>query len=213
MKSFLSLVASICVAISMMNCYVPTGSSQAPLSSDEIDRLVNKFENDEISWDSLCSMLDHTINFGRVYEWASKKAQAHSPSGLFILGRCYELGLGTDKNPTKAIELYMQAASQGYMEAELALGICYFDGTGVEKDYTKAFEWHSKAASQGHSFAQYSLGVFYSLGIGVEPDYEKSKYWYFKAAESGDPTSQTWVGGASEVGKGGKKDIARAFDL
>ena len=45
--------------------------------------------------------------------------------GIFHLGRCYDLGIGTEINKEKAIELHTIAANKGNSLAQNNLGILY----------------------------------------------------------------------------------------
>lgn len=76
----------------------------------------------------------------------------------FILGYCYDMGLGVPKDNSKAIRLYSLAAAQGYAPAQKFLGSCYYVGDGVEKDLGEAVFWYRLAAEQQYADAQYALG-------------------------------------------------------
>ena len=52
-------------------------------------------------------------------------------------GYCYEAGIGTEQDLSKAIEIYQQAADLGYDVAQCNLGYCYEVGIGVEPDLQK----------------------------------------------------------------------------
>ena len=49
-------------------------------------------------------------------------------------------GVGVEKDPVKAVELYTKAAEAGNARAQCNLGWCYENGVGVEKDPVKAVE-------------------------------------------------------------------------
>ncbi len=55
------------------------------------------------------------------------------------------------------MELYKQAADQGYTLAQNNLGNMYIQGKGVTKDKRKAYLYWSKAAKGGNQNAQYNL--------------------------------------------------------
>ncbi|GBC27375.2 kinase-like domain-containing protein [Rhizophagus irregularis DAOM 181602=DAOM 197198] len=74
---------------------------------------------------------------------------------------------GTEKDETKAFELYKEAAEKGVIEAINNLGNCYFDGIGTEKNETKAFELYKEAAEKGNIDAIYQLGRHYFYGIAL----------------------------------------------
>ena len=53
-------------------------------------------------------------------------------SAFYFIGRCYELGIGTEPNPKKAFENYKLAARNNYRDAKYALGRCYAKGIGTK---------------------------------------------------------------------------------
>ncbi len=66
----------------------------------------------------------------------------------YDLGRCYEYGIGIEKDHKKAFELYNLCAADTSSLYKLisdygkvALGHCYYEGIGVEKDHNKAIEY------------------------------------------------------------------------
>ena len=58
------------------------------------------------------------------------------------------------------MELYQQAADQGYLPAICDLGLCYELGMGVEMDKLRAAELYREAADQDYAPAQCNLGFF-----------------------------------------------------
>ena len=69
------------------------------------------------------------------------------PYSLNGLGVCYQKGLGMEKNPAKAIELFNKAiqVTPKYAAPYANIGICYYEGLGVNKDYKQAVEWFTKS--------------------------------------------------------------------
>ena len=57
----------------------------------------------------------------------------------------------------KAAELFLQAAEQGYANAQYNLGWMYEYGRGVSKDLAKARDWYQRAAEQSEPLAQAQL--------------------------------------------------------
>jgi TPR repeat protein len=59
----------------------------------------------------------------------------------------YELGIanlygfaGVNKDPAKAIDLFLKAANQGHAEAQWQLGLIYEHGGGLGFDYPKDYD-------------------------------------------------------------------------
>ena len=70
------------------------------------------------------------------------------------------MGQGVTLDYSKAKYWYEKAASEGYVEAQLALALLYYDGKGVAKDINKAKYWCKKAADQGNTEARQLLSLW-----------------------------------------------------
>ena len=114
------------------------------------------------------------------------------PEAQLEVARCYQNGIGVEKNAENAVVWYKKAAEQGNAEAQCALGTCYDDGIGTEKNEDEAVKLYKSAAEQECPEAQYKLGRCYFFGVGVERDENKAVEWYFKAAEQGNAEAQCW---------------------
>ena len=64
--------------------------------------------------------------------------------GQYMLGVCYEWGLGVEQNYEEALKWYRLAAEQGLPEAETGVGFCYYAGHGVKQDYAEAAKYDPK---------------------------------------------------------------------
>jgi TPR repeat protein len=67
---------------------------------------------------------------------------------------CYEKGIGTKINKTKAFELYKIAAEKEHSIAQYNLGYFYENGLSIEKDLVQAILWYNKAAESGYKMIQ-----------------------------------------------------------
>lgn len=112
----------------------------------------------------------------------------------YLLGVCYENGLGVDKSSEKEVEYYRKSAEQGNTSAQYELGYSYEVGWGVEQSYTEAVKWYRKSAEHGNVLAQYHLGLCYFNGRGVEQSYAESIKWYRMAAEKGNTSALNQLG-------------------
>ena len=108
----------------------------------------------------------------------------------------YKNGLGTVKNPKKALEWLQKSADQGYAPSQTAIGASYDKGElGLEKNPQKAVEWYRKAADQGYAPAQTAIGTSYDKGeLGLEKNPQKVVEWYRKAADQGYAPAQALIG-------------------
>ncbi len=117
-------------------------------------------------------------------------AQGDDAAAQYCLGKCYEIGNGTQQDFCQAVAWYQKASEQGHAEAQNALANAYAYGVQVPQDYDEAVRWYSKAADQGHVDAQYAMGMNYTYGVGVDQDDEQAKRWYLLAAEQGHQKAQ-----------------------
>ena len=74
---------------------------------------------------------------------------------------------------------YLEAAENGYAEAQNELGIRYLAGNGVEQDNKKASEWFQKAANQENASSEFFLGLL----LAGDEKYQDAFYWIKKAAD------------------------------
>ena len=146
-----------------------------------------------------------------------KAAEAGNASAQFELGKCYDSGIGVEKNTVEAVKWYRKAADQGFANAQYYLGFCYEHGRGVEINATEAVQWYRKATEQGNAEAQNALAECYKKGIGVVQDDAESAKWhrqafesYHKAAEQGDMESQYQLAVAYQHGEDVKHDSVEA---
>jgi uncharacterized protein len=79
----------------------------------------------------------------------------------------YETGSGVSQNFGRALELYEQAAQQGYALAENNLGRMFETGKGIARDPKLAVTWYTKSARQGDATGEFDLGSMYWHGSGV----------------------------------------------
>jgi TPR repeat protein len=128
------------------------------------------------------------------------------PRFIFQLGRSYH----SNGDIAKAIELYTQAAEQGYSQAQTTLGRMYFEGVGVAEDYAKAVHWWGLAVQQGNPVAANNLGVAYHDESGGARNYVEAVRQFRLAAESGDPFAQFNLGLMYRKGRGVREDAAEA---
>ncbi len=72
----------------------------------------------------------------------------------YNLGRCYQLGIGIERDETKAFEYYKKSTEKEYNNAQYQLSKCYKFGIGIEKDEAKAFKYCKESAEKGYNMAQ-----------------------------------------------------------
>ena len=88
---------------------------------------------------------------GEALKWHQKAAAQGVAVSEYKLGVAYLAGLfGVTKNSEKGAALMLQAAEQGYPDAELAVANLYTRGAGLPKDHVEAYKWYSLYSIQTH---------------------------------------------------------------
>jgi len=105
------------------------------------------------------------------------------------LGMMLRKGIGTEKNPKQAEEIYLRAAEVGMPTAQADLADMYIKGDLGPPDLAAALPLLARAAAANHPGAQFQLGEFYETGAPplVPMDVEKARELYAAAAHSGMP--------------------------
>ena len=92
----------------------------------------------------------------------------------------------SDKKYKEAFRWYLEAASDGKVEAQLKVADYYFDGVYVKKDCLQACYWYGRAADLGNTKAMVKLANLYKDGFVLERDFNKAFDLNFKAAVLGN---------------------------
>ncbi|MCI0459380.1 MAG: redoxin domain-containing protein [Gemmataceae bacterium] len=145
----------------------------------------------------------------RLADWKAA-ADKGSPEGLWLLGRCYQLGTGVKKDEDKAVRLFHKSADKDFALAQSSLGLLYNEGESVTRDEREAARMLQKGAEQGEAIAQYNLASMYYLGVGVDASPREAVRWLTKAGEQGHLGSLHALAAMYEYGKGVKADPAEA---
>ena len=93
--------------------------------------------------------------------WIQARVRKKDPEAIKILGDQHSQGqLGQEKDVSRAVELWTEAAELGSADACYDLGQAYRRGDGVEQDVSKCTRFYEKAAVLGHSMARHNLGCY-----------------------------------------------------
>jgi len=160
---------------------------------------------------------------GRIYEkkgrldqaalWYQKAADRGNPAGLFLLGWCYEKGLGIPCDYTKAIDCYekaLEVPDRAFGIAANRLGHCYEKGLGVERDDEKSFFYYQKSSYYGYPTAIFNLGYCYYNGYGTKIALDKAIEHYTRAATLNHPVAQNNLAVCYQKGKGVDENLVEA---
>lgn len=125
----------------------------------------------------------------------------------------YFYGEGTEKNYSKACELYREknpngscALEDAFEKNDVEACIKIGDYFRKENDCSKAIEWYNKAAMQGDSKGQFFLGAMYAR----KKNYEEALKWYRVAAENGFPYAEYCIYYYYLQGQGVEKNFLKA---
>lgn len=111
-------------------------------------------------------------------------------NGLENLIHLFYLGYGREKIDDDLINLFVEYAENGNIEAQCLVADCYYNGYGVDIDYTEPLSWREKATEAGNAKAQLLVAQQYFSGIGTLRDFAQAKHWYTVAAENGNIEAQ-----------------------
>ncbi|RIB15176.1 kinase-like domain-containing protein [Gigaspora rosea] len=91
----------------------------------------------------------------------------------YLVGYCYEYGIGIEKEEIKAFTYYQKSADMNNSNGMYQVGYCYYLGIGIEIDEQKAFSYYLKSAEVGNSMGIWKTAWCYHFGIGVEKNRDK----------------------------------------
>lgn len=119
--------------------------------------------------------------------WIRKSAADDCPEALYRFGMWNLHGIGTEKKPELAAELFSRGAQLEHPACQYELAMLFLQKDGpIAKDDKAAFFWFNRAASKGSAPAQRQLAVCYENGTGCDVDLEKALALYREAARNGD---------------------------
>ncbi|GBC05704.1 hypothetical protein RclHR1_06390004 [Rhizophagus clarus] len=154
---------------------------------------------------------DNKIESEEVYKWLLESQ--YDPNYIFLLGVFNYLGIGTDVDKEKAVELYRKAACLGHSVAQYNLACLYKEGKVVYRDNEKVFRLLKSSAEGEYLNAINMLGECYHKEIGTDIDKEKAFELYQKAAKLGHSVAQYNLAQMYRKGDGIDKDNEKAFEL
>ena len=99
-------------------------------------------------------------------------------------------GLGTEKDPKGAEDMYLRAAEAGLPTAQADLADMLIRGEAGPPDFKRALPLLQAAAGANHPLAQYELAQFYEVGQLVPQDMAMARKLYAAAASHGMKEAQ-----------------------
>jgi uncharacterized protein len=112
--------------------------------------------------------------------------QAATQSDLPSILKAAELHLyGASVKPTRAAQLYLQAAQLGDASAQYQLAMLYRRGFGVQQDIDRAEHWFVHAHESEHADATYQLAIILDEGLNNAEDNQRAAELYAEASKLG----------------------------
>jgi len=135
-----------------------------------------------------------------------------------LLARIHLMGVGTPREPAKALALWRKALDFGFEPAGTFIGQAYASGVGTAADGPKAIEALTAAAAAGHAPAMLLLGQLYHHRLPKQPagiplDLEKAGAYYGAAARAGSIEATYAAARMLDLGEGTPKAPEKALVL
>jgi TPR repeat protein len=113
-----------------------------------------------------------------------------------------------DKRRLKeAFRLFLSAAEDGDLGAQLNIGYFYDYGLGTKKDSDEALRWYRRAHRRGHSSATLNIGTVYR----DRGDTKRALQWFERALARGNDGSALDIGKV-HLAEGNLKVAAQYFE-
>lgn len=133
-----------------------------------------------------------------------------NPVVLSAVAQLHLEGLGVDRNPALAVNLFQQAADAGLPEGQLRMGYLYTQGIWVEQDLDEARRWFALAAAGGSAQAMLQMAQTWRRPWAERPDAQAALEWLERAHGAGAVDALAIAGFMFENGEFGTPDPAQA---
>ena len=139
---------------------------------------------------------------------AKARVDKKDPEAINFLGDQFmKGGLGLEKDASRAVELWTEAAELGLADAHYNLGLSYYSGQGVEKDVGRGVSFYEKAAMRGHAGARHNLGCL----EGQNRNWDRAVRHFLISAKMGDKDSLGEIKKLFKYGHAAKSQYAESL--
>ncbi|KAG0179897.1 hypothetical protein DFQ29_001513 [Apophysomyces sp. BC1021] len=127
-------------------------------------------------------------NFEKAFPLFLQAAKHHHPDAAYRTAKCYEDGLGTRRDKSKAVQFYRKAATLNHPGAMYRLGLAELHGDlGVSRNLRNGHKWlkrSAEAATPQYPHALHELAVLHERGADsiILRDHEYAVTLYTEAA-------------------------------
>ncbi|SAM03511.1 hypothetical protein [Absidia glauca] len=145
--------------------------------------------------------------FDKAFPLFVQASKHHHPDAAYRTAKCYEDGLGSRKDSSKAVQFYRKAATLNHPGAMYRLGVAEVNGElGISKNARDGVKWlkrAAEAATMEYPQAIHELALLHERGIDnvVFVDLQYAVTLYGQAAELGYAPSAFKLGECYEYGK------------
>ena len=134
-------------------------------------------------------------DYKTAFECYSKLADFGHNQGKNMLAGLYSTGKGVAQDYSKALEIYLDVASQEEVDndviiAQFNLGVMYTKGQGSAVNEKQGLYWLKKAADNGFAPAQHTFGYFIEKEMyGLKKDLNAVEKYYIRSAVQDNPNA------------------------
>ena len=138
-----------------------------------------------------------------------RREDPNNSEALFSLAERYRHGLGVEKDPEKAAELYEKAALKGHSYAAFTLGEMFYTGEEIERDVYKAKEWFENSGEP--ESIERRLDISDELMTDLTTEQIRAKFAELeKDVKAGDAYAMSELAGWYTDGRFIKPDLEKA---
>lgn len=95
------------------------------------------------------------------FSYCLKSAEFGYIDAIYELAKYYKLGIGTDINESRALQLFNILSQQNHALSIIQKSICYAQGRGTEKNLEEAINIITPLVSHNHPAAQHQLACYF----------------------------------------------------
>jgi TPR repeat protein len=127
-------------------------------------------------------------------EYLKILADAGDAEAKIDLANLYARGEGVVQSAEMSLQLNLEAAQQGNMNAAFNAGLAFAHGRGTPVDHVLARQMYKLASDAGMALATHNLGALFANGLGGPQDFDAAMRLYILAASRGSPMSRRNMG-------------------